>query len=194
VNRYLCVLVLLSGLFACSKSGGLVEEKTTESNAYREYIIPKGQHYATGNNFRVLDKRSLHFKVRFDSSCIYTVAHAANASDINKLYGFNDCGSNHQENSARFGWVWNGRAIDLYAYCYNEGQRSSKLLASVSIEQEVELSLVAEPGKYIFTIGSKNEIMKRTCSSDQDQSYQLFPYFGGDEVAPHDVRIFIRDL
>jgi hypothetical protein len=189
----LCVAVLSCGLVACSKSGKPVEEKPA-GNIYHEYIIPKGEHYAAGNNFRILEKRSLHFKVRFDSSCIYTVARAENAADINKLYGFSDCGGNHQENSARFGWVWNGRTVELYAYCYTEGNRDSKLLGTVSIGQETELWLVAEPGKYVFTVNGKIENMKRSCSSDQDQAYQLFPYFGGDEVAPHDVHVFILEL
>jgi hypothetical protein len=189
VNRILCV-VLLWSIVSCSKNDKPVEEKVSN---YREYIILKGQHYASGTNVGILDKRSLHFKVRFDSSCIYTLANASNAADINKLYGFSDCGSNHHENSARFGWVWNGKAIELYAYCYTESKRDSKLLASVAIGQEIELSLVAEPGKYVFTVGGKSETMKRSCSSEE-QAYKLYPYFGGDEVAPHDVRIFIRDI
>jgi hypothetical protein len=192
VNRILSVVIMFLGLVACSKSDTIVEAPKNED--YREYIIPKGQHYAAGNNFRVLEKRSLHFKVRFDSSCIYNTVLAENASDINKLYGFSDCGTNHQENSARFGWVWNGRAIGLYAYCYSEGSRSSKLLGTVSIGQETELKLVAEAGKYVFTMGGKNEALKRTCSSEKDAAYLLFPYFGGNEVAPHDVKISLRDL
>jgi hypothetical protein len=192
VSRILCVVAMFLGLMACSKSDSIVE---APGNAeYRAYIIPKGQHYAAGNNFRILEKRSLHFKVRFDSSCIYSTVLSENASDINKLYGFSDCGSNHQENSARFGWVWNGRAIELHAYCYTEGSRVSKSLGTVSIGQETELWLVAEPGKYVFTMGGKNEVMKRTCSSEQDAAYLLFPYFGGNEVAPHDVKVFIKDL
>lgn len=192
VNRILCLLLLYS-IVSCSKNEKLVEEQEIAPSEYHEYLVPKGQHYATGNNFRILDKRSLHFKVRFDSSCIYTLANAENAADINKLYGFSDCGSNHQVNSARFGWVWNSKAIELHAYCYTEGKRESKLLTSVAIGQEIELWLIAEAGKYVFSVNGKNETMKRSCSSEE-QAYQLFPYFGGDEVAPHDVRIFIKDL
>ncbi|HYD91638.1 MAG TPA: hypothetical protein VEA37_09155, partial [Flavobacterium sp.] len=181
------------GLAACSKNDETV--KGPGVSAYHEYIIPKGAHYAAGNNFRILETRSLHFKARFDSSCIYTTTLPENASDINKLYGFSDCGSDHQENSARFGWLWNRRAIELYAYCYGEGRRTSKLLGTVDIGQEVELSLVAGQGKYVFTVnGKRDDSMKRSCSNEKDAAYQLFPYFGGDEVAPHDVRVYIKDL
>lgn len=182
---------MICGVAGCRKSAEPVEK--TPSGEYVEYVIPKGQHYATGTNLRFLEKKSLAFKVRFDSSCIYTVR-AENAGDINKLYGFSDCGSNHQMNSARFGWVWNGSAIELYAYCYASGARNSKLLGTVAVGREIELSLTVEAGKYTFTLNGYKEFMERKCNDDAAPSYQLFPYFGGDEVAPHDVRIWIRDL
>ena len=175
---------------SCSKA---VDEKLSAESKYIEYVIPKGQHYAAGTNVRLLQKKLLAFKVRFDSSCIYKVK-AENATDINKLYGFSDCGSSHQVNSARFGWVWNGSAIELYAYCYAESNRNSKFLGTVAIGREVELGLAVEPGKYVFTLNGFKEYMQRSCNDDTSESYQLFPYFGGDEVAPHDVRIFIKDL
>lgn len=49
-------------------------------------------------------------------------------------------------------------------------------------------------GKYVFEMNGKKELMKRTCTEDSTSAYQLFPYFGGDEAAPHDVHIFIKDL
>ena len=190
MNRYLWALILICGVASCSKA---VDEKLPAESKYIEYVIPKGQHYAAGTNVRLLQKKLLAFKVRFDSSCIYKVK-AENATDINKLYGFSDCGSSHQVNSARFGWVWNGSVIELYAYCYAESNRNSKFLGTVAIGREVELGLAVEPGKYVFTLNGFKEYMQRSCNDDTSESYQLFPYFGGDEVAPHDVRIFIKDL
>lgn len=190
MNRFLWALILICGI-GCSKA---VDEKAPAGNQFVEYIIPKGQHYAAGNNFHLLEKKSLTFRARFDSSCMYTLSNAANAGDINKLYGFSDCGSNHQENSARFGWVWNGSAIELYAYCYADSKRSSKLLGTVAIGREIELGLTVEKAKYVFTVNGFKEYIQRSCSDDVSQSYQLFPYFGGDEVAPHDVHIFIKEI
>lgn len=189
MKQYLWVLIVICGLVSCSKS---VDEKPPVKSEYVEYVIPKGQHYAAGTAIRVLDKKSLSFKVRFDSSCMYTVR-SENAADINKLYGFSDCGDNHQVNSARFGWVWNGNAIELYAYCYGESKRSSKFLGTVSIGREIELGLAVEGEKYVFVVNGFKEYMERKCDDDAAPSYQLYPYFGGDEVAPHDVRIFIKD-
>jgi hypothetical protein len=186
--------VLILASVSCSKTVDRAAEKIPATNEYHEYIIPKGEHYAAGNNLGLVDKKSLVFKVRFDSSCIYTLNNVANATDINKLYGFSDCGTNHQENSTRYGWLWNGKAIELHAYCYADGKRSSKLLTTVGIGQEIELAMGIEPGKYVFTVKGKKEYMQRSCTDDEAQAYQLFPYFGGDEVAPHDVHIFIKQL
>lgn len=193
MKSYLWPLILICGVASCSKSTEPAEKAPAE-NKFVEYIIPKGQHYAAGNNVRLLEKKSLSFKVRFDSSCIYTLSNAANAGDINKLYGFSDCGSSHQVNSARFGWVWNGSMIELHAYCYANGKRDSKLLGTVAIGREIELGPGIENGKYVFTMNKYKEYMERKCNDDAATAYQLFPYFGGDEVAPHDMKIFIKDL
>lgn len=36
--------------------------------------------------------------------------------------------------------------------------------------------------------------MPRGCGSKKSVGYKLFPFFGGDEVAPHEVKIEIVDL
>lgn len=194
MKRYWCVLVLFCSMVSCIKSVDTVAKKTPSSTGFREYIIPKGEHYAAGNSLATVNKKSIAFRVRFDSSCIYKTILAENAGDINKLYGFSDCASRHQVNSARFGWVWNGKAIELHAYCYSESVRSIKLLGSVAIGQEIDLELGVEQGKYVFTTGEKKELMPRSCTADRADGYQLYPYFGGDETAPHDMRIYIMDL
>ncbi|RDC63253.1 hypothetical protein AHMF7616_01854 [Adhaeribacter pallidiroseus] len=35
--------------------------------------------------------------------------------------------------------------------------------------------------------------MSRGCSGTSDK-YKLFPYFGGDETAPHNIKIEIKEL
>jgi hypothetical protein len=187
INR-LCIALLLAGTFiACGKS--------TDATGFTEYIIPKGSHSATANYYQVVNKAEMHFLAIFDSSCTYAVTDPKNATDINKLYGFSDCGSFHQENSARVGWVWNGQAIELHAYCYTDSVRKSSLLGTVKIGSPCELSIKPSAGKYVFTLnGTTSVTMNRGCTSSTISGYQLYPYFGGDEVAPHDVYIYIKDL
>lgn len=193
-NRVLGTLILLSGLIACHKTTTPVPQPVI-SGGFKEYIIPKGAHAALANNYQLVNKQAMRFVARFDSSCIYVSAEAKNAGDVNKLYGFSDCGSFHQENSARVGWVWNGRTIDLYAYCYAESVRSSRLLGTVAIGTPVELAIRPGNGQYVFEMnGVVITSMKRGCTTAGISGYQLYPYFGGDETAPQDVHIYLKDL
>lgn len=188
---YLAILVC--GV-ACSKKQSDIINKENPSTEYTEYIIPKNQHAALTGKYRMVSKKEMRFKALFDSSCIYSNIDAANAADINKLYGFSDCASFHHQNSARVGWLWNGNAIALYAYCYADGVRSSQLLGTAAIGDPVELSITVQPAQYIFDYNGKKTEMKRGCTSDNIAGYQLYPYFGGDETAPHEVRVYIKDL
>ena len=191
-------LLLLSVLFAsCKKT---VDRSVTVNinpvkDGYTEYIIAAAGHYAAGNVYKPISNQSeMRFMAWFDSSCIYTNADQGNLTDINKLYGFGDCNAGHQESSARFGWNWNGKAIAIYAYCYSNNKREWKLLGSVQPGQPSDMSIKVLPNQYIFRFNNKTETMERSCSTDLIEGYQLYPYFGGDETAPHEMKIYIKDL
>lgn len=193
MNRILCVL-LAGFALACNKH---FETTPVHNNAlsggYTEYLIRKGNHYAEGNDHRPLQVSKLQFTALFDSSCIYTTIKESNAGDINKLYGFSDCNTKHHENSARFGWRWNGSALEIHAYCYVNKIRQSKLLGTVPIGQPIPMSITIDGANYVFEMNGITEKMQRNCSGPVAEGYQLYPYFGGDETAPHDVRIFIKE-
>lgn len=194
-NHVFGVLLLLgSGFIACQKNTTPFQQPPV-SDGFKTYIIPKGAHSAQESNYQVVNKLALRFVARFDSSCMYTSADAKNSSDINKLYGFSDCGSFHHKNSARVGWVWNGRSVDLYAYCYADSIRSSQWLGTVNIGEPVELAIRPENGQYVFDMNGKTLLsLKRGCTTTGIAGYQLYPYFGGNETAPHPVRVYIKDL
>lgn len=192
-SRMCIVFVLFIALIACQKTTTPAPQPAVPA-AFREYIIPKGAHAAQTNNYQAVKKQAMRFVARFDSSCMYTSVDIKNAGDIHKLYGFSDCGSFHHENSARVGWVWNGRQIELYAYCYADSVRSSKLLGTVAIGTAVELAIQPDSGQYIFEMNGVPTSMKRRCTTTGISGYQLYPYFGGDETAPQDVHIYIKDL
>ena len=190
----MCLAIVMCSM-ACNKSSidpGVAKENP--GSGYKEYLIPANQHSAIGSGLRILNKTSMHFQAQFDSTCIYSVKNAENATDINKLYGFSDCGSAHHQNSARVGWVWNGSAIELHAYCYTSGVRSSKLMGTIVPGEPAEITISVQPQQYVFEWNGKKTIMKRSCDSDKIEGYQLFPYFGGDETAPHDIHVFIKEL
>ncbi len=190
--RLLCALLVAFLAFSCQKTAQVPEEDV--SDVYQEFIITKGSHSALKNDYRPVLINKLSFKVLFDSSCIYATVKEWNAEDVNKLYGFSDCNTGHHENSARFGWRWNGQAVELFAYCYVNSNRTVRWLAAIPIGHPVALSIRLDGNNYEFEVNGVIERMSRNCSTAFADGYQLYPYFGGDETAPHDIRILIKDL
>jgi len=190
MNRILCVLLLAAAFISCRKESGSTSRPN--SNNTVEYLIPKGAHYATQNAYVSTHLKELRFSAKFDSSCIYTTSKSSNTDDVNKLFGFSDCNTAHHLNSARFGWRWTGQSLEILAYCYADGEREIKSMGSIQIGKDAEMSIKVTSSTYIFKLGESVVTMKRHCDSEFAEGYQLYPYFGGDEVAPHDIRIWIR--
>jgi hypothetical protein len=136
----------------------------------------------------------LALRVRFDASAEYATVDPANQADINKLRGFSDCSSHHQTDSARFGWRWNTDRIELLAYTYVSGERQWALLGSVLPGEWHDLDLQATSTGYGFTLDGVTTTMPRGCSASGLLKYHLWPYFGGDEVAPHTITLQLEEL
>lgn len=188
-NCILCVLLIALIAMSCTKES---PAGAPVSNDYKEFIIPKGEHYALQNDFRTTRIQKLKFSVLFDSSCIYSIK-GSNATDVNKLYGFSDCNMQHHLNSARFGWRWNGRELEILAYCYIDSMRQITLLGTIDIGKPAEMSITVQPENYVFELNGSAALMQRHCSGEYAEGYQLYPYFGGDEVAPHEIKIKIKE-
>lgn len=179
---------------SCRKTDPSSDLSTPGSGStFTQFVIPKGQHYASENGYKPIETAELKFVVRFDSSAIYKTANPENQYDINKLYGFSDNGQGHQSFSARFGWRWSDEALRLFAYTYNYGKREEKELGIVNIGEEIHCSIKVMPEAYFFTLNKTTETMARQSVGPVAKGYRLYPYFGGDENAPHDVRIWIRE-
>jgi len=165
-----------------------------KTGQFIKYTIRQGQHYADQNFYQPAVYDELKFIVRFDSTAIYQTIEAVNQEDINKLYGFSDNNAQHQQFSARFGWNWTGKALRLYAYIYNNGERSSREIIPVQTGAEINCSLKVAADKYIFSVDNNTVEMPRTSTTAKSSGYKLYPYFGGDESAPHDITIWIKEL
>lgn len=182
-------------LLACSKDQHFVKDDSNPSihKGFTEYFIGKGQHYSAQSAQIVLNTPGIKCDVIFDSSAIYQNIEINNQLDVNKLIGFSDCGAGHHENSARLGWNWNGSQIVIYAYAYSGTQRIILPIDSVKIGTAFHCSVEAIEGNYHFTVADKKVTIQRFCNSYSGSFFKLFPYFGGDETAPHDIRIYIRE-
>ena len=158
-----------------------------------QYNIAAGEHYCDKTTIKSIAISQMLFKVKFDSSAIYTTVDPLNQYDINKLYGFIE-GQDPHVNSARIGWAYNDGKLRLYAYAYKNQQRLSQEIGPVNIGETINCAIKFDSLNYVFIVKDKQVKLRRGQAGITAQGYQLFPYFGGDEVAPQPIRIFIKDM
>lgn len=191
------VTVILFGFFltfwTCSEQAEEIRSKDPVADSVVLYNIPAGAHYSQQSSFHTLTASSIRFKARFDSSAIYQTRDESNQGDINKLYGLSDCNSGHQVNSARFGWRWFDHALQIWAYAYVNSERKMAFVGNVSLGSMDTYEISFTDSTYRFKVGETEVSLPRHCSGEAT-GYKLYPYFGGDEPAPHEVIIGIKDI
>lgn len=134
--------------------------------------------------------------VVFDESAFYDLGE--DNEDVNKLFGLGYF-FNHHTDSARFGWNFNLQTnrIRLYAYCYVNGERIIEKICEVLPHNKVRCIIYVYEGKYIFAVhDGYNEWYQLgekeiPFTHNKKWSYRLGCFFGGNNTAPHDIKIKI---
>lgn len=164
------------------------------------FTIHKGKHYSRPFRFGLWWRRtSFSWVVKFDESCRYDLGNE-DQFDTNKLVGIGYLW-HHHKNSARFGWrYWTERKeIELSAYCYVNGRRVIQHICFCEIGKEYHIVLNATSICYHL---HAYERYSTTClgmatighSHDKKLKYGLWPYFGGNQVGPHKMKIELKRL
>ncbi|WP_246853682.1 hypothetical protein [Rufibacter aurantiacus] len=179
-------------LLSCEEVEDAVKPQNPEVEEGTTYVINPGGHETT-NPLKLVTANSMKFEVAFDSTAIYSTKNPNNQADINKLYGMSDCGTFHHENSARFGWRWYKNKLELHAYSYKGGKNTSTFITAIDLKKTYTCELTLTDTKYIYKVGDKTVEHERACTGE-GKGYQLYPYFGGDETAPHEIKIKIKVL
>jgi hypothetical protein len=135
----------------------------------------------------------MKFVARFDTSAIYTTVNPVNQYDINKLYGFSE-GLDHQVNSARIGWRWSDGALRLFGYIYKSSVRYSQEITTIPFNTDITCSIKLSGYNYLITANGVTVTLPRASNSTSASGYQLYPYFGGDENAPKNIYIKIKNI
>jgi hypothetical protein len=183
MNRWTLLLsMLLCILCGCEPS---FEE------AFEVFTIPEKAHYSEQRHVEFLQGSSLFFKAKFDETAEYVLDDGFQDSK-NKLLGFSDCNSAHHENSARFSWQWFNNTIEIYAYCYVNGQRVEQYLGTVNKNEVVSYEIRLSPSSYTFIFRDQETVIPRGSTCDVGAYLILWPYFGGQKPAPHDVTIYLK--
>ncbi len=197
-NILLLICVLSLSLAGCDWFGNSPDF----NDDFISYIIRPGNHEAENTTaaIKFQTSRTLDFQAIFDESAKYVTTDPGNAHDINKLLGFSDCGAHHHGSSVRFGWNWMDGQVKIYTYVYSNGVRiPEKFMGAAEIGKihryKIEITSGESGDLYKFTMDDHVEFVPRECSGGGIlPSYRLFPYFGGDETAPQEIKIKVRIL
>jgi hypothetical protein len=171
-------------------------EPTPEDLFTRHFLIRKGEHYSTPRLTEVLQSERLIFTAKFDNTAIYNLGDAALQTNINKLLGFADCNSVHHDNSARFGWQWDGEKMKIFAYCYVDGDRIEQYIGTVNLNEVNRYELELTGSHYVFYLNGemRAEVKRSDNLCNTGIYYLLYPYFGGGVPSPHDINIDLTIL
>jgi hypothetical protein len=143
--------------------------------------------------------RDLTFEVCFKESCKYDLKND-DQLDVNKLFG-RSYGINHHDNSIRVGWRYNpliGK-IMLYSYCYANGVRKISHLQNVEVEETFFIKIKHDLTPSIIISGTKNDrpgvyMLRWMPWKLKKFGYKLFPYFGGNSTAPHNMSVYLKEM
>lgn len=161
---------------------------------FTEYIIPAGKQFSNGTVANAINTADYRFQAYFDSTAIYTLP-AGDQQDINKLTGFADNGTTHLEYSARFGWRWSEGRLRLFGYVHNNGIIQEKQIGAIDIGKVYTCSIKVSGKSYLFAVDGLGTVtLPREAATVTGQGYRLFPYFGGNNVAPHEIHVWLKYL
>lgn len=170
---------------------------------FKKYSIKKGKHFSSGLNFGFVLRSSLGFEAYFDENCLYSIP-GVDSYDINKLYGFSTTWHHHIQ-SARVGWrCMDGENIQIVTYSYNDRIRDiyeTDVLGIVKPGEKFRCTITDLETSYLYAFKKeKSTQLGETFFHDEKKPdwfpfhYKLFPYFGGNNPAPHDMDMYIKKL
>lgn len=167
----------------------------------KKYLIKKGKH-SSGFHFGFTFRNSIRFRAKFDKSCLYTIK-GIDKYDINKLFGFSTTWYLHRQ-SARVGWrCLDGKTIQLITYSYHAGLREPQemdILGVVNPDEKFECDIIDLERSYLYKFKILNSLENIVVYEDAKKPdwfffhYFLYPYFGGNKTAPHDMKIYLEIL
>ncbi len=176
------LLLIFLTFIGCSKIG---------EDGFKSFKIKKGKH-RSGYRYYADRRDYIEFEVIFDESAIYKSKSPSNQADVNKLYGVSDCGRDHMEYSIRFGWRYFNDSLQILWFKHTAGEFTFDVIKEINTDQIYTCSLEITENEYILCVDDVCTVTDRTCMQNYKR-YYLYPYFGGDETAPHDIVIRIKE-
>jgi hypothetical protein len=155
-------------------------------------LILKGMHYGFGHfPWPFFGDGTIKRSVVFSESCAYDLGNS-DQQDWNKLFGLSFGGFHHQ-NSVRYVWRYNTtlKLIEIGAYWYEDGVRNSKRFFHAEIGKKYDMEITVTRSRYLFSVRNEKLFMGVPKKPTKPWGYQLGLYFGGNQVAPHNIKVKI---
>jgi len=168
-----------------------------------KYTIKKGSHSSGFRFCPVISKKQEVMIVKFDWTCAYLIP-GKDQKDWNKLFGWSYLA--HQNNSVRWGWRYTPlegvvpravipNGIQIAPYLHSQGSIIfPKEWIDVPIGKEIELGIHDMNDCFLFTADSQKIIVPYSGIKKFPIGYKLYPYFGGNQTAPHDVSVWMKKV
>ena len=179
-------LLILLLLVSCSKE--------VDDFGFRVYTIPAGEH-SSGSFLNHPDNSRISFQFVLDNSAYYETEIPENQYDVNKIYGMSDFGLRHQKYSIRLGWRYINNELQLCWLRHEEGRHSSATIRAIEPGVIYNATIDIKTFFYVIVIDNDTTMVRRRPEGNWGlvRRYYLYPYFGGNEYAPHDITIKIKE-
>jgi hypothetical protein len=152
------------------------------------YTINKGEHRSAWFP-QFTTKTKLQIGFQFISDPSYILDNKTDQNDTNKIFGISDSW-HHQRHSIRLGWRYDTKLEKSICcvYFYRNGKHFIEDLGEIEqgIPYFFDISILRD--EYTVVALDKKLTIPRT-SNWRGLRYLLFPYFGGQQVAPKQFQI-----
>ena len=156
------------------------------------YKIKKGHHRSNSFLPKLTFKTEISFDLCFNESALYEYTNF-DSVDWNKAYGFSDSWSKHHTNSARIAWRCKNGKLQLAAYVYLFKERIATSLGYFPLNTWIPCSIKLIGDSYLFIVNGVPHRVPRNPINERGLKYMLKPYFGGNNSAPHNISIVIKE-
>lgn len=155
-------------------------------------IIPAGKHAPFRWPEINCKLQVIRYDISFTESCKYNIG-SSDQGDVNKLFGIGFY-PYHRINSVRFGWNYDkGYTIRIHAYWYIDGIRFMRYMGEVPIGKTYTYIITPTAKSHNLHIMGTGLYTNVPVPCNRF-SYLLGPYFGGNQVAPHDMEILMKRI
>ena len=184
----------------CTLCGGGGAAPTLAPIADQAFLVPAGAHdsvpgWIDATRVQTDLDRFLSFRAMFHEDTAYATVDPANQWDWNKLMGLTTV--NIHGDSVRLGWRYapDTDRVELGAYAYVDGVRVDEENTDVARGAWFDVSMSWTEDTIQVTVdGETVEIDGPHAGIPRTTWALTSAYFGGDEVAPHDMHVDVTDV